>query len=387
MAAIFDVDPSSISRHIRNIFNDGELEEESNVQKVHIANSDKPIKTYGLDVVISVGYRVNSKVATKFRQWATQALKTYVEQGYVINEKALRESPEKLNKLAAEVRALRSSEKQVYAKVRECFKISSSDYDPTSRQVKSFYALLQDKFHHAVTGMTSSKLVMDRADHLNENMGLQTMKGEMPTMDEVQVGKNYLRQHELYRLHLLSEQFLLYAKSTALTERKMTMQSLHNQLDRLLTLNEYPVFDGYQDFIRDEAVNHAKRELVLYRKRKKIESLNIKYDEELLAAGEYDDLLLGELTSSSSSVSPPPSWQSLSRFAVMPFARASPPMRPSATAAAFLPSSVTLSSISPVAIRPIMTARWLASAGRFSPFGPFATNQPRPLRGPGHQPL
>jgi hypothetical protein len=206
--------------------------------------------------------------------------------------KALRESPEKLNKLAAEVRALRSSEKQVYAKVRECFKISSSDYEPNSQQVKSFYALLQDKFHHAVTCMTSSKLVMDRADHLTDNMGLKTIKGKLPTLDEVQTGKNYLRREELYRLHLLSEQFLLYAESTALSDRKMTMKSLHNQLDRLLTLNDYPVFGGYQDYIKDEAMNHAKRELILYKKRIKIEAFGIPYDEESLAAGEYDDLLL-----------------------------------------------------------------------------------------------
>jgi hypothetical protein len=292
MAGIFNVGISSISRHIRNIFNDGEVEEKSNVQKVQLANSDKPVRVYSLDVAISVGYRVNSKVATKFRQWATQTLKSYIEQGYVINEKALRESPEKLNRLAAEVRALRSSEKHVYAKVRECFKISSSDYDPTSKQVKTFYALLQDKFHHAVTGMTSSKLVMDRADHLEENMGLQTMKGTLPTVDDVQVGKNYLRQEELYRLHLLSEQFLLYAESTALGRRKMTMKSLHDQLDRLLTLNDYPVFNGYQDYIRNEAMAHARRELTLYRKRKKIESLGIEYEEETLAAGEYDDILL-----------------------------------------------------------------------------------------------
>jgi hypothetical protein len=292
MASIFNVDQSTISRHIRNIFNDGEIEEISNMQKVHIANSDKPVRAYSLDVAISVGYRANSKIATRFRQWATQTLKAYIEQGYVINEKALRESPEKLNKLAAEVRALRSSEKHVYAKVRECFRISSSDYDPTSRQVKTFYALLQDKFHHAVTGMTSSKLVMDRADHLEENVGLQTMKGALPTVDDVQVGKNYLRQDELYRLHLLSEQFLLYAESTALARRQMTMKSLHDQLDRLLTLNDYPVFSGYQDYIRNEAMVHARRELTLYRKRKKIESLGIEYEEETLAAGEYDDILL-----------------------------------------------------------------------------------------------
>ena len=292
MMALFDTTQSNISTHLKGVFDDGELDPASNIKKIDIARSSKPVMVYSLDTVISVGYRVNSKAATRFRQWATQTIKAYVEQGYVINEKALREHPEKLNKLAAEIRALRSEEKQVYSKVRECFKIGSSDYDPTSKEVKKFYALLQDKFHHAVTGQTGSKLVLDRADHRAENMGVQTFEGKMPTLQEAKVGKNYLRSDELYRLHLLSEQFLLYAESTALAGKKMTMASLHNQLDRLLRLNDYPVFEGYLDYLKDEVERHAKQELTLYRKRVKIESLGIKYDEESLAAGEYDDILL-----------------------------------------------------------------------------------------------
>lgn len=291
IAALFEVDRTSISKHIKNVFSDNELDEDSNVQKVHITGSFKPTSYYSLDVVISVGYRVNSHAATKFRRWATQTLKTYLEQGYVINEKALRDSPEKLNKLAAEVRALRSSEKQIYAKVRECFKISSSDYDASSKEMKKFYALLQDKFHHAVTGLTSSKLILDRADHYEENLGMRTIKGEKPTLSDAKTGKNYLKQDELYRLHLLSEQFLLFAESTALAQKKMTMQSLHNQLDRLLTLNNYAVFDDYKDFIKIEAMNHAEIEFKLYQKRKKIEALGIEYNEEALSLGEYDEIL------------------------------------------------------------------------------------------------
>lgn len=291
MASLYNVDVSVISKHLRNIFSDGELPEEGNVQKMHIS-STKPTVAYSLDIIISVGYRVNSKVATKFRQWATQILRTYVDQGYVINEKQLRASPEKLNKLAAEVRALRAAERQIYAKVRDCFKISSSDYDPSSREVRSFYALLQDKFHHAVTGLTSSKLILDRANHRESDMGLRTKEGKFPTVADAQTGKNYLHGDELYRLHLLSEQFLLYAESTALAGRRMTMKSLHTQLDRLLTLNDYPIFGGYQDYIKDEAMSHARIELGLYKKRKKIEAMGIEYDEEALASGEYDEALV-----------------------------------------------------------------------------------------------
>ena len=299
IADLFEVDISTARKHIYNIYKDDELQEIPTSAKFTLVQNEggrsvirEDVLHYNLDVVLSVGYRVNAKRAIKFRQWATQTLRTFIEQGYVINEKALRESPEKLNKLAAEIRALRSEEKQVYAKVRECFKISSSDYDQNSKQVRSFYALLQDKFHHAVTGMTSSKLIMDRANHLDDKMGLQTIKGDFPTAKEAEIGKNYLKHEELYRLHLLSEQFLLYAESTALAKKEMTMESLHRQLDRLLELNDYPVFGGYEDFIKDEAIRHAKQELGLYKKRIKIEALGIEYDEESLAAGEYDDILM-----------------------------------------------------------------------------------------------
>ena len=262
------------------------------MRKMHITGTAKPVALYSLDTVISVGYRVNSKAATRFRQWSTQTLKAYIEEGYVLNDRALRESPEKLNKLAADLRALRSEEKQIYAKVRECFKISAADYQPSSQQVKTFYTLLQDKFHHAVTGQTGAKLVMDRADHREDHMGVQTFKGKEPVTSEVVVGKNYLSRDELYSLHLLSEQFLLFAEASALRGNKMTMGSLHNKLDRLLEVNDYPVFEGWKNFNKGIAEKHAKAELLLYKKRKKIEAMGVEYDEEMLAAGEYDDILM-----------------------------------------------------------------------------------------------
>lgn len=301
IADLFGVDVSVANRHVNNVYSDNELEKSATRAKFALVQMEggrqvvrEGVLHFNLDMILSVGYRVNAKIAVKFRQWATRTLKTYIEQGYVINEKALRESPEKLNKLAAAVRALRSEEKQVYAKVRECFKICSSDYDSNSKTVRSFYALLQDKFHHAVTGMTSSKLILDRADHHAESMGMQTIRGDFPTFEEAKTGKNYLNSDELYRLHLLSEQFMLYAESTALTKKEMTMDSLHQKLDQLLIFNDYPVFSGYEDFIKDEVLNHARQELGLYKKRKKIEALGYEYNEEALAAGEYDELLIEE---------------------------------------------------------------------------------------------
>lgn len=123
-------------------------------------------------------------------------------------------------------------------------------------------------------------------------MGVQNFMGDMPTLSEAKVGKNYLNSEELYRLHLLSEQFLLYAESTALAGRKMTMASLHAQLDRLLSLNDYPVFDGWKDYLRDDAERHAAAEYGRYKQRLAIEAAGYEYDEEALSAGEYDEILV-----------------------------------------------------------------------------------------------
>lgn len=301
IADLFEVDVSVANKHVNNVYSDKELDKEGTRAKFALVQNEggryvvrEGILHFNLDMIISVGYRVNAKRAVKFRQWATRTLKAYIEQGYVINEKALRESPEKLNKLAAAVRALRNDEKQIYAKVRECFKICSADYDPNSSQVKNFYALLQDKFHHAITGMPSAKLILDRASHLSENMGLQSLRGDFPTLEEAKTGKNYLSNEELYRLHLLSEQFMLFAESSALAKKQMTMESLHQKLDALLIFNEYPVFAGWENFIKDQAVSHARQELGLYKKRKRIEALGYTYDEEALATGEYDELLIDD---------------------------------------------------------------------------------------------
>ncbi|MFT8418451.1 MAG: RhuM family protein [Acetobacter sp.] len=294
IANLFDTTVANVNEHLKNIFFSGELDEQSTIRKILIvAKNGKSYNTlhYNLDAIISVGYRVSGPRATQFRKWATQTLRLYLEQGYLLNEAALRSNPEKLNELAAKVRALRSEERSIYGQVRECFKISASDYDPHSQEVKSFYALLQDKFHHAITGMTGSKLIMDRADHTAENMGLHSFGGKSPTIKDATTGKNYLNENELYRLHILSEQFLLFAEGTALSGKNMTMLSLHKQLDRLLTLNDYSVFEGYTDYLKNEADEHARREHKMFKIRQKVERAGLTYDPADYELGEYDDIL------------------------------------------------------------------------------------------------
>lgn len=281
LAQLLDVNTPAISKHIKNIFTEGELEEKAVVSKMETTALDgKKYLTlhFNLDIIIAVGYRVNSKKATQFRKWATQVLHTYIQDGYIVNEALLQDDPEKLNKLAAKVRELRANEKNVFEKVRECFRISASDYEPTSDEVRTFYILLQDKFHHAITRMTSSKLIMDRAGHAESNMGLVSFKEHLPTKKEAKTGKNYLTEEELYRMYLLSEQFLLFAETSALMKKQLTMKDLHSQLDRLLELNGYSVFSGYTDYIKDRAIAHAEREYERFIDIKKLEMLGIEVD-------------------------------------------------------------------------------------------------------------
>lgn len=295
MALLFGVTAPTINEHLNNIFDTKELSKDSTIRKFRIVQNEggrqvsREIDHYNLDAIISVGYRVNSRQATVFRQWATKVLRQYIEDGYVINEQVLADNPNKLSELAAKIRALRSTEKNIFSQVRDCFKISASDYQPNAQEVKTFYALLQDKFHHAITQMTASKLIMDRADFTIPDMGLVSFKELIPTKDEVKVGKNYLTASELHRMHLLSEQFLLYAESTALRGKQMTMKSLQQQLDKLLILNEYPVLNGYDDYLKSDAIHHAEREHNNYIKCKKLEMIGIKVDPVEFANGAYDE--------------------------------------------------------------------------------------------------
>jgi hypothetical protein len=267
MADLFDIDRSVITKHLKNIFESKELSEDRVCAEFAHTGADGKtyqVKHYNLDAILSVGYRVSSAKATAFRQWATKTLRAYIVDGFALNETRLRDDPHALKKLAAKVRALRADEKNIYASVRECFKISASDYDKDSQETKSFYALLQDKFHFAVAGRTASQIILDRADHLQVDMGLKTMKGSIPALNDATVAKNYLDHDELYTLHLLCEQFLLYAESRALRGQKMTMGELSRKLDALLVTNEYPVFREYKDYLRTRAVQHAQAELASY---------------------------------------------------------------------------------------------------------------------------
>lgn len=268
MADLFGVEVPAISKHIANIYESDELQREGTVSEMEVVRLEggrkvrRDIDHYNLDVILTVGYRVNGDKAAAFRKWANGVLKSYLIKGYALNEDRLRDDPRALRDLAAQVRALRSEEITIYEAVRDCFKMAATDYDSKAPAVRSFYAKLQDKFLFAITGMTASELILHRADCDKPNMGVTAHKGAFPTLAEAKVGKNYLAKDELYVLHILCEQFLLYAESKALRGKSMTMDDLGKKLDQLLSTNDYAVFKGYEgrDYLKDRAMDHARQE-------------------------------------------------------------------------------------------------------------------------------
>lgn len=221
MADLFGKDSDTIGHHLTNLYQDGEFTRKATTAKFAVVRQEggravnREIDHYNLDVVLVIGYRVNGPQAANFRKWANSVLKRYITDGFALNESRLAADPQALKKLAAEVRALRSEEISIYEAVRDCFKLASTDYDKDALAVRTFYAKLQDKFLYAITGKTASELILDRADAAKHNMGIMATKAERPTKAEAKIGKNYLAREEVYILHILCEQFLLYAESKA----------------------------------------------------------------------------------------------------------------------------------------------------------------------------
>ncbi|WP_316977700.1 RhuM family protein [Shumkonia mesophila] len=278
LSKLFGRASNTIVEHIQKIFRDGELDEASVTRKFRATAKDGKnysILHYNLDVIISVGYRVSSREATRFRQWATSILKAYITDGYALNERRLSDDPNALKKLAANVRRLRTQEKNIYQSVRDCFKISSSDYDSGAPATKTFYAKLQDKFTYAITESVSAEIVLRRADGMKDFMGLTSTKTGRPTKADAKIGKNYLNPDELYSLHLLCEQFLLFVESRAIAGHQLTMEQLSQKFDELLEVQGYPVFREYKNYLAKRAQEHAEREFEKYRQRMRISDKNL----------------------------------------------------------------------------------------------------------------
>ncbi|MBS1944468.1 MAG: virulence RhuM family protein [Bacteroidetes bacterium] len=272
MALLFDRERSVITKHIGNVFGEGELEQESNVQELHIAHSTKPVKLYSLNVTISVGYRVKSKRGTQFRIWATQQLRDYLIKGFILDDRRFKENSaldRYFDELVERIRDIRTSERQFYRKVTDIY-ATSIDYEPDAEATRKFYATVQNKFHFAITGHTVAELIGGRASSEQPNMGLTNWPGDRILPRDVTIAKNYLNEDELKQLNNIVEQYLAFAESQALRRKPMRMADWIGKLHGFLTLNEREVLEGLGHLSKDEADDHALREYRKYREANKL---------------------------------------------------------------------------------------------------------------------
>lgn len=267
MAKLFDCSADNISSHLKNIFDEGELERAATTEKFSVVRKEgkrdvtRLIDFYNLDAIIAVGYRVNSKKATRFRQWATRTLREYIQKGFVLNDDLLKNGQQfgrdYFDELLERIREIRASERRAYQKIADIFEQCSYDYDKNSETTRQFYAFVQNKLHFAVTGKTAAELITERATLDSPTMGLTTWKGAPDgkiLKSDVTVAKNYLNEKEIARLNRLVTMFIDYAELMAEDEQPMSMKDWLSETDRFLENNRRNVLDGKGRISHDDAV-------------------------------------------------------------------------------------------------------------------------------------
>ena len=278
MASLFDVNPQAITKHLSNIYEEQELVKDSTcsileqVQKEGNRNVKRSVEFYNLDAIIAVGYRVNSKKATKFRQWATKTLREYITKGFVLNEKLLKNGKQfgqdYFDELLEKIREIRASERRAYQKITDIFEQCSCDYDKDSETTKNFYAFVQNKLHFAVSGNTAAEIVYNRADSQKEHMGLTSWKnspnGKIYKSD-VKIAKNYLNEKELSRLNRLVTMFIDYAELQAEDGNLMKMQDCVDAVNMFLQSNRQKVLESKGKISHEQAIEKAHHEYEIFR--------------------------------------------------------------------------------------------------------------------------
>ena len=290
MSELFSVKVNTINYHLKEIFNSGELKENSVIRKIRItANDGKKYNTsfYSLDAIIAVGYRVNSFEATQFRKWATNTLKEYIKKGFVVNTELLKNGPkfgkDYFDELLLKIKEIRASERRFYQKITDIYKECSYDYDKNSETTIEFYKNVQNKLHFAITGMTAPEIIYDRVSSKKDNMGLQTWKnapkGKILESDVV-VAKNYLDKEEITELNNLVSMYLDYAERQVKLGHIISMKEWKEKLELFLKLNEYNILKDNGKIKREIAASLALSEYEKYR---------IKQDQNYLS--DFDELI------------------------------------------------------------------------------------------------
>ncbi len=267
MAELFGCSTDNISLHLKNVYAEGELESRATTEKFSVVRQEGPrqvrreLEHYNLDAIIAVGYRVNSKKATRFRQWATRTLKEYITKGFVLNDELMKNGrpfgKDYFDELLERIREIRASERRAYQKIADIFEQCSYDYDKQSDTTKAFYAFVQNKLHFAVTGQTAAELIAGRATLDSPTMGLTTWKaapdGKILKSDTL-IAKNYLNEKELSRLNRLVTMFIDYAELMAEDQVPMSMADWLAEADRFLTNNRQKVLEGKGRISHEDAV-------------------------------------------------------------------------------------------------------------------------------------
>lgn len=290
LAELFGCSTDNISLHLKNIYSEEELNETSTTEYFSVVqnegnrNVSRNVKCYNLDAIIAVGYRVNSKKATRFRQWATKTLKEYITKGFVLNDDMLKNGKpfgeDYFDELLERIREIRASERRAYQKITDVFEQCSYDYDKNSEVTKAFYAFVQNKLHFAVTGKTAAELIYERADSKKPAMGLTSWKGSPDgkiLRRDIIIAKNYLNEKELLRLNRLVTMFIDYAELMAEDRILMSMQDWVNQMNRFLVNNRQNVLQGKGRVSHKNAMEKAEKEYEIFR---------IKQDQEYIS--EFD---------------------------------------------------------------------------------------------------
>lgn len=267
MAELFDVNVPAISKHLQNIYEEEELEQSATISKMETVQKEgsrmvnRVLDYYNLDAIIAVGYRVNSKKATRFRQWATKTLKEYIQKGFVLNDELMKNGrpfgKDYFDELLERIREIRASERRAYQKIADVFEQCSYDYDKNSDTTKAFYAFVQNKLHFAVTDKTAAELIAERATLDSPTMGLTTWKGAPDgkiLKSDTLVAKNYLNEKELSSLNRLVTMFIDYAELMAEDEQLMSMEDWLAETDRFLQNNRRNVLDNKGRISHEAAV-------------------------------------------------------------------------------------------------------------------------------------
>ena len=294
MAELFDVNVPAVSKHLQNIYEEQELSRDATISKMETVRQEG---FYNLDAIIAVGYRVNSKKATRFRQWATKTLKEYIQKGFVLNDEMMKNGrpfgKDYFDELLERIREIRASERRAYQKIADVFEQCSYDYDKNSETTKAFYAFVQNKLHYAVTGMTAAELISERATLDSPTMGLTTWKGAPDgkiLKSDTLVAKNYLNEKELAHLNRLVTMFIDYAELMAEDEQLMSMQDWLDETDRFLTNNRRKVLNSKGHISREAAAKKVGAIYEEFRKKQDAEYIS-EFDREMakyLKGGEPD---------------------------------------------------------------------------------------------------